>query len=272
MKPFLLGLFASLALLTPPRSLAACAGASMDIGGRHLWVDVEGQGKLTVVFESGGGNDSTVWADITPRIRAAGARTFVYDRAGLGRSDLGPDPYSADDEVKALRNALTHCDIAGPIIIAAHSYGGLLSLLTAAQDKRVIGVVLIDALVPKATPKSEVDAILAEYRPQYAELRAQAPELAKAMIPFMEAYPMSIAHLDAAKIPLHLRIIDIVAEHTVSNTVHTAEIWYKAHNEFVANNKSREKILAIGSSHKVIKDQPELVVTAIVRMISLLSQ
>ena len=259
-------------LLASLPAMAACTNESVDIGGRRIWVDSEGTGDVTVVFEAGGGNDSSVWAQIAPRIRAAGVRTFVYDRAGLGRSELGPTPYSINDEVHALRSALTACGIKGPVILAAHSYGGFISLLTASMDPRVAGVVLVDAVVPKATPESEVRAILAEYRPQYDELRREAPELAKAMIPLMEAIPATVEKLDAARLPERLPIIDIVAENTTTNTPQTAAIWRKAHAEFAAHNRSRKAVFAAGSSHKVMKDRPDIVVDAILQMIGLVSR
>jgi pimeloyl-ACP methyl ester carboxylesterase len=251
-----------------PAAPSSCRGEPIDIGGRRLWVDAEGTGDVTVAFEAGGGNDSSVWAQIAPRIRAAGVRTFVYDRAGLGRSELGPTPYSIQDEVHALRAALTACGINGPVILTAHSYGGVISLLTASTDKRVAGLVLVDALVPRATPKSEVEAILAKYRPQYDEIRKQAPELAKAMIPLMEAYPATMRALDAVRVPTRLPITDIVAENTTIDTPQTTALWRKAHAEFVAHNRFRKSLFAAGSSHKVMQDKPDLVVDAILQMIA----
>jgi pimeloyl-ACP methyl ester carboxylesterase len=239
----------------------------VDVGGRRLWVDVEGDGDVTVVFEAGGGNDSRVWAEIAPRVRKAGARTFLYDRAGLGRSERGPTPSSVDDEVDGLRSALNTCGVVGPVVLVAHSYGGVISLLTASKDRRVAGLVLVDAMVPKATPKSEVSAILATYRPQYEEVRTRAPELAKTIIPLMEAYPATVKTLDAARIPTRLPIIDIVAEHTATVTPSSAEIWRRAHAEFVGHNRFRRAVVAAGSSHKVMVDKPDLVLDAIREMI-----
>src|SRR6478609_6473177 len=48
-----------------------CAQVVLPIDGNRIWVDREGTGPLTVAFEAGFGNDSTVWSAIAPRIRAA---------------------------------------------------------------------------------------------------------------------------------------------------------------------------------------------------------
>jgi pimeloyl-ACP methyl ester carboxylesterase len=249
--------------------LAPCTKSLVDVGGRRLWVELEGAGTTTVVFETGNGSDSGVWAEIAPRVRAAGARTFLYDRAGMGRSELVPQPYSIDREVDALRSALTSCGIDGPIVLVAHSYGGFISLLLASLDERVAGLVLVDANVPAFFTEAEVASILAEYRPQYEQLQEQAPELAATLIPIMEAYPATSARLRSVSVPARLPIIDIVAEHSWAGTPESATAMREAHMTFVAESSARESISAAGSSHNVMRDAPDLVVGAIVRMVGI---
>ncbi len=249
--------------------LTACASEQVDVGGRRLWVNLEGQGKTTVVFDTGNGNDSSAWAGIAPRIRAAGARIFVYDRAGSGKSEPGPQPYSIDDEAKALQAALTACGVQGPVILAAHSYGGFISLLLASRDKRVDGLVLVDAVIPAFFNQHELDAILARYRPQYDEVRKQAPDMARTLIPVVEAFPATARRVGAAGISPTLPVIDIVAEESWFDTAESTAAWHQAHEAFVANNSSREAIFAAGSTHNVMRDKPALVVDAIVKMMSL---
>ena len=77
-----------LALAHAAHAHRSCTESLLPIGGNTIWVDLEGAGNVTVVFEAGFGNESSVWANITPMIRSAGARTFVYDRAGLGKRAL----------------------------------------------------------------------------------------------------------------------------------------------------------------------------------------
>jgi pimeloyl-ACP methyl ester carboxylesterase len=66
-------------------------------------------------------------------------------RAGLGRSAPSPPPYRIDDEADALRRELDRHGIEAPIVLVAHSYGGFVATLVAAFDRRVAGVVLVDA-------------------------------------------------------------------------------------------------------------------------------
>ena len=247
----------------------SCAQSKLNIDGNQIWVDKEGAGAVTVVFEAGFGNDSSVWSQITPRIRAAGAQTFVYDRAGMGKSTINTaSPYSIDNDVHILRSALETCGIKGPIILVGHSYGGGMSLVAASEDARIKGLVLIDAVVPKVWPKAEVDKNLQMMRSQYDDIRTQAPDLAKVAIPWAEALSQTAKRIDAVRVSDTLPIIDIVAEKG-QNSPESAKIWREAHTEFTANNPRRQFVLAVGSSHKVMSDQPELVVKAILQLLEL---
>lgn len=255
----------SVGITNPSNTL--CSNQLVMVNGKNMWVDLEGNGQPTVVFEAGGGNDSSVWSTISPKIRALGVRTFVYDRAGLGKSDVDPSPYSIQREVKSLRQAMDHCMVKGRIIIVAHSYGGFLSLLTASENPRVKGLVLLDAVVPGFYTPARTNALLQEYRPQYAELRSKAPQLALAMIPMMEAYPSTAVTLDQALLPRGLPVIDIVAEHPFGNTPDDINAWKEAHTKFVTADSHREAIEALGSSHHIEVDEPDVVVNAISKMV-----
>jgi pimeloyl-ACP methyl ester carboxylesterase len=239
----------------------------LDIQGHHIWAQKEGAGDLTVVFESGFGNDSTVWARITPRIRAAGVQTFVYDRAGMGQSTLNEAvPFSLDNDVLILKAALAKAGVTGPIVMVGHSYGGAISLVAAESDARVEGIVLIDAVVPGVWPKSELEKTMQAMRADYDQLRKEAPELAKVAIPFGEALPTTARRLDAVRVSDTLPLIDIVAE-LGQNSPESTQLWRAAHAAFTANHPRCEAILATGSSHKVMAERPELVVGSILKLI-----
>jgi pimeloyl-ACP methyl ester carboxylesterase len=244
-----------------------CAAETLDIQGNRIWVDRKGTGNLTVVFESGFGNDSSVWSGIEPAVRAAGVQTFVYDRAGMGHSSINTAaPYSVDNDVHILATALNACAVSAPVIVVGHSYGGALALLLSAQDARVRGVVLLDAVVPGVWTPAEVAKNLEMMRAQYAEVREKAPELAKVAIPWAEAMPKSAERINALRVPEGLAVIDIVAEHG-QDTEESTRAWHDAHRIFTAGHPNREYAVAPASSHKVMADQPELVKSEILRMI-----
>ena len=221
-----------------------------------------------MVFEAGFGNDSSVWSPIAERIKPARVQLFVYDRAGMGKSTIyAAAPYSLQNDVHILRTALDDCGVTGPIVFVGHSYGGAIGLLAATQDARIRGLVLIEAVVPGVWSQEEVDRNLTSMRPQYDAIRAQAPALAMVAIPWAEAMPQSAKVVNALHIAEALPIIDIEADHGQSDP-DSAQVWKRAHETFVNGHPNRSRVLAEGSSHKVMADRPDLVVKAIRTMIA----
>ena len=253
--------------LTAAAAAISCNPARVDVGGYKLWMRVAGVGKPTVVFESGGGDDSSVWTGIEPEIRRDGVRTVVYDRAGLGRSDLRSGPYNIDNEARGLERALDRCGVRGPIVLVTHSYGGFVSTLVATEDPRVTEVVFVDANLPDYFDAAEVARILAQYTPQFAGLEHANPKLAAVMIPMMQAYPETANRLRSVVFPPDLPVIDIVAEHSWSSTPEEAAAMRRVHAAFAAASPARQAVFASGSSHYVMRDRPELVIQAIKRMV-----
>jgi pimeloyl-ACP methyl ester carboxylesterase len=234
-----------------------------------LWSEVRGDGSPTVVFEAGGGEDSSVWAGLEAEVRRRDAvRTFVYDRAGLGRSAPTPPPYRIDDEADALRAELDRRRIAAPVVLVAHSYGGFVATLVAAADERVAGVVLVDANLASYFDEQRLEQLLATYRPQYPELERAAPELARVMIPLMEAYPATVERLRNVDIPRDIPVVDIGAERTWVDAPEDVEAFRRAHEDFVAASPEREAVFARDSGHHVMQDRPDVVLDAISRVVA----
>jgi pimeloyl-ACP methyl ester carboxylesterase len=258
-------------IVVTPAAYANCTRGLVGEGkSGRLWVDDQGSGPVTVLFESGNGNDSTVWDAITPRVRKFGVRTFAYDRAGLGRSDPAPKVYKVDAELARLQRLLRLCRVTGPIVFVAHSYGGLLGLMTAENDKRIKAMVMVDAVVPGAMSAREIAVSVAKLRPDYATFRKEDPKRAGALIPLMEAMESTRQRFERTAVSPTMQFIDIVADRATfkdSDPRSNAE-WLTAHAEFVASNPNREAVFARGSGHKVMLEKPDLVVDAIGRMLS----
>lgn len=117
-----------------------------DVGGFDLWIHCEGTGSPTVLLESGLGSDSHAWPSVFPAI-AEDTRTCKYDRAGLGES-AGRPGYSASAGSMAGEGhrLLEAAGLAGPFVVAGHSYGGMIArILANTYPKDVAGLVLVDA-------------------------------------------------------------------------------------------------------------------------------
>jgi len=120
-------------------------GRLVDIGGRRLHLNCQGQGGPTVILEAGGGAFSIDWALAQPRI-AAFTRVCAYDRAGMAWSDPGPADDTVEQVASDLHRLMAKAHIAPPYVIAGQSIGGVFAR---AYQRRypaeVAGLVLVDS-------------------------------------------------------------------------------------------------------------------------------
>jgi pimeloyl-ACP methyl ester carboxylesterase len=131
---------------TPPGEAALSRGLRVDIGGRSLFIRCVGPVERgpTVLFESGlaGAHDS--W-DAVQQQSGQFVRSCSYDRAGMGQSDPAAAPRDGAAAVSDLRALLAAAGVAGPYVLVGHSFGALITRITADQlSDQVVGVVLVD--------------------------------------------------------------------------------------------------------------------------------
>jgi len=120
--------------------------SSVDVGrGRRLHLFCRGTGSVTVVFESGMGDEVWAWFRVHPEV-AKVTRACVYDRAGYGFSDPPRRSGTAAHAVADLHALLGAARIAAPIVLVGQSYGGRIAQLYAyTHAKDISGLVLVDA-------------------------------------------------------------------------------------------------------------------------------
>ena len=120
----------------------------VDVGGFELRAQVLGQDATmttpTVVFDAGGSDGIEAWRELPSSI-AAHSRVVVYERAGLGESDLGPEPRSARQVANELRALLRGLEVDPPYVLVGHSLGGLhIRIFADLFPGQVIGLVFLD--------------------------------------------------------------------------------------------------------------------------------
>jgi pimeloyl-ACP methyl ester carboxylesterase len=123
-------------------------GELVDIGGYRLHLNCMGNRQAdlpTVILEAGGGSASPDWALVQPEI-ARVMRVCSYDRAGRAWSDTGPIPRSSQVFATELHKLLDNADEKGPYILVGHSYGGhTVRIFASDYSDEVVGIVLVDA-------------------------------------------------------------------------------------------------------------------------------
>ena len=120
------------------------------VGNHHLnFQIIQGKG-LPMLFESGNGEDGSVWAPILQPLHAStGATLITYDRAGLGKSGLDTNRISFQQEIKDLNKALQQLGFDKDYFLVAHSFGGMYaSEFSQINPGKVKGAVFIEVSTP----------------------------------------------------------------------------------------------------------------------------
>jgi pimeloyl-ACP methyl ester carboxylesterase len=123
-------------------------GEMVDVGGYSLHINCVGQGSLTVVLDGGSGEMSASWVLVQQEVSGT-TRVCSYDRAGMGWSEMGPEPRDAKQISSELHTLLSKSGIEGPYVLVGHSFGGLYMQTYAARyPDEVAGVALVDSSQP----------------------------------------------------------------------------------------------------------------------------
>ena len=241
--------------------------AMVDVGGHRLFARWAGAGSVTIVLESGQGSTSAAWNSVFPQL-AAVSRTFAYDRAGLGRSELSSAPLSPERTIEELRRALQSTGHSGPYIVVGWSRGGLYARMFAHRyPDDVLGLVLLDPASEDTWDWVIAHKAAAEIQAVEAQLRQQGEGVWTEWL----ASPQVSA---AARAAWPLPSIPVVIL-TGTEIPPQPNWWDQAYRDHFATEQraladrlpNARLLLATGSGHAVQQDRPDLVVEEIVGLL-----
>lgn len=233
----------------------------------------------TVVLESGGGMDSTQWAAFAPALaKTTGATVVTYDRAGFGKSDLPETPYDLAQETGWLFTALAELGLDKNLILAGHSYGGLLIRHEAATRAGAVrGLVFIDPFtvdfvdllgldfcnnmeglnkLPNVSPEEYVKM----EKQQKADLRMGGyPDGGNLAKKCELIRPLAVP----AGIPVR-----IVTSGRTWMPEEMMKAWRQAHERFSTSMPGAKLVVAAESDHMIPERQPDLLVSVLAEVIA----
>ncbi|MFE2298766.1 alpha/beta fold hydrolase [Streptomyces sp. NPDC059445] len=251
----------------------AAAGLHMiDNGGHRLAFHVtRGHGSV-IVLDSGGGEDSSYWNGLVPRLHAAtGATVITYDRAGLGKSDVVPGPWSVESAVSDLETGLRQLGVTKNVTLVSHSQAGEVATYFARNNPQVLsGAVLVDANLPPLFTDEEIARLVALSEPQVSAAK-KAPDKPqnRQLISTAASFVATNKAYHKVTWPDAVPATVIVSEKTpFDGSPEDAQRWRDAAASFVQDGPHRTLVTAKGSSHDVPKDRPELVLKEIERMVA----
>ena len=232
----------------------------VDIGTHKLQVVLSDiPSKYTIILEAGGGNYSEAYKEIQDTLaKITGTRVMSYDRSGFGQSELGPDTFTAIDEVDALKKCLEVQGFKNNYILVGHSYGGfLIQLFTLQYPELVKGLVLIDPMNVKFVDKFGLDNLNA-VTPYFENPTKNYEKAGNRMV---DNFPVICKRLRGYELPTDIPVLLIT-----SGNPPVPDIWRKCHEEMVKNSKNHKLIIAEGNKHDIVTENPELVLNTIIKL------
>jgi pimeloyl-ACP methyl ester carboxylesterase len=229
---------------------------------RAVEVFEAGAGDVTVVFESGLGNDWRPWQPVADEV-AMQAKVFAYSRPGYGESEPSEEPRDASHIVQDLRTLLADRGHAPPYLLVGHSFGGAyMELFAKAHPQEVVGLVLVDPRHRDFTAACE-DAGLAG---------CSIPAAALATLP-----PVQIAEFEAfARTSDEIRAAGSFGSYPVRVLTATSHgfapeveaLWVSMLGSLAAEADDGEQQIFAGAGHSLELERPRDVAGAILSMAS----
>lgn len=237
----------------------------VDVGGYKLHFNIiKGKGN-PILFESGNGDDGSVWKEIlNPIHEATGATIITYDRAGLGLSQIDTSKVNLPNEVKGLEIGLKKLGYNKNVFLVCHSFGSYYATLyTLRNSKKVTGTVFIDALTPcYFTKKRVTDLKNSITNEDWAMLKKEAIGLYYVLKNLDIIYDQMKDKNYTPFIPATVIGADFPPQMVQGTEI--AE--WKNCLKTLGSQPNHNYVFAEKTKHKVWKDNPELVINEIVKL------
>jgi len=231
-----------------------------------LEVKVQGEGRHTVVFESGLGHDLKIWADVANEVSQF-ARVVTYSRAGYGQSEKSEQPRTLEQIASELDALLLSQDIRPPYILVGHSAGGFyIRKYAELNPENVEGLVFVDSTPEKILIRlrdlDEERALKEE-----AIIGSMTPERVKPEDIYFSKILKSGVYPSSAKLPdVPAAMITAMKQEYPQFLMHSVEgknAWKELQGQFVSQFTNYQHIVLSESGHNIHREQPEVVVAAV---------
>ncbi|MGE7694949.1 alpha/beta fold hydrolase [Lysinibacillus sp. NPDC094177] len=134
-------------------------GKMVEVNGHQMHVYIEGNGKETLVFMSGGGTSSPV-LDFKSlySLLSDKYKIVVVEKAGYGFSDITDSDRDIDTILHETRDSLLKSGVEGPYILFPHSMSGIEALYWAqVYPNEVKAIIGLDMAVPDAYKNYDIN-------------------------------------------------------------------------------------------------------------------
>ncbi len=256
---------------TEPQQPAAEVTQMIPRDGHNIAFHIHRGSPPVIVLDAGGGLDSSYWNALVPELaKRTGCKIITYDRAGFGRSDEVPGPWSVLSATEDLANGLQRLGATHHVILVSHSIAGeIATYLARLHPQWISGVVLVDANVPQFFTDEAIDRATAAYAPIIAATKAApASQAGRQLLAVSESFRETSQAFHRVTWPASVPAIVIVSERTPFEAAQDAQWWREAHQEFVNGASNRKLVVAERSSHDVAHDRPDVIIEAVADLVA----
>ncbi|MEL6987523.1 MAG: alpha/beta hydrolase [Bacteroidota bacterium] len=194
---------------------------------------IEGKGN-PILFESGAGNDGSVWLPIVKEIHfKTGAPIIMYDRAGFGKStidssNLNIDQHGIEANLKDLEMGLDALGYNDEIHLVAHSYGSYLSYLFSNKYPSLVKSLVAIDVVHRFHSEGWAEKINKEMENEIEEWKSNEP----GMYFLMKSLPNAASLIEGISIPDHILVVNIRPKVDEQSLDEGGIRWQEIHKRF----------------------------------------
>ncbi|NHM33832.1 alpha/beta fold hydrolase [Neobacillus terrae] len=221
----------------------------------------ENNGKPTVIMDAGYGDFSKAWDSVIGDISMF-SNVLIYDRAGLGKSEKSSNPRTSCEMIKELKELLIEAKVKPPYILVGHSFGGVNMRMYATEyHNEVCGIVLVDS-----TPEDNRERFLPTMSQDFQQTYNKQFVYEGNYDEFME----SLKQLKETRLKLNVPLIVLAAGKKAHYSKESQELWNEMQREILEISSNGELVLAENSAHYIQNDEPEVVISAIKKLITII--
>jgi pimeloyl-ACP methyl ester carboxylesterase len=240
----------------------------IDVGSSLKLNVAEGGGSSgpVVVFVAGLGEDLSTWRGVQPKISQF-ARTFAYDRAGLGKSDPSPAGKSVGHLTSELHELLAAAKVPPPYVLVGHSLGGaIVQLFAFAYPDEIAGLVLVDPedgrLLDRLQARMPPDQWDARQK-MLDQMLSQASQAQKDEIQESRASGKVLATATPLPTVPTVLLTGTLKDPNFPGNPLEQDLKMELHKELLTTLPKAKQVLVPNSRHYIQEDAPELVIDAV---------
>lgn len=230
---------------------------------------IEGKG-IPILFDAGSGNDGSVWNNILEKThKVTGTTLITYDRSGFGKSEINPklnedSKFGILSGIEELEKGLEILGYDKEIVLVSHSYGGFYNSLYASRHPNLVkSIVLIDV----STNTFWNEKLLEIYHSKPVRKEDYSEDLG--MYYLVKNYRETVKIMKDIEYPSKIPILNIYSENPFSDvSEYYTNRWIDLHKEMGDSKSNILNIPAYGSTHYIFRNNPILVINAIIKAYS----